>query len=164
MLLTCSHCGAQMPEISAFCPGCGMGESPTGTPSPSADTEAVPRTANEQPEVQPQITEKNPRTRCRRRPARARRGPGGPAARRWRPLRPSRFGYCTSWADIMTRELVDLMADAGTVWVTYAVESGSPRVRSRSMNFPLHRLSMNRCVNSIMKSRRRPFAARSGRE
>ncbi len=30
-------------------------------------------------------------------------------------------------ADIMTRELVDLMADAGTVWVTYAVESGSPR-------------------------------------
>ncbi|HXM43338.1 MAG TPA: radical SAM protein [Bryobacteraceae bacterium] len=32
-------------------------------------------------------------------------------------------------ADIMTRELVDLMADAGTVWVTYAVESGSPRIQ-----------------------------------
>jgi hypothetical protein len=29
----------------------------------------------------------------------------------------------------MTRELVDLMADAGTVWVTYAVESGSPRIQ-----------------------------------
>jgi len=32
-------------------------------------------------------------------------------------------------ADIMTRELVDLMADAGTAWVTYAVESGSPRIQ-----------------------------------
>jgi anaerobic magnesium-protoporphyrin IX monomethyl ester cyclase len=32
-------------------------------------------------------------------------------------------------ADIMTRELVDLMADAGTVWVTYAVESGSQRIQ-----------------------------------
>jgi radical SAM superfamily enzyme YgiQ (UPF0313 family) len=32
-------------------------------------------------------------------------------------------------ADIMTRELVDLMANAGTVWVTYAVESGSPRIQ-----------------------------------
>jgi radical SAM superfamily enzyme YgiQ (UPF0313 family) len=32
-------------------------------------------------------------------------------------------------ADIMTRELVDLMADAGTVWVTYAVESGSARIQ-----------------------------------
>jgi anaerobic magnesium-protoporphyrin IX monomethyl ester cyclase len=32
-------------------------------------------------------------------------------------------------ADIMTRELVDLMADAGTVWVTYAVESGSSRIQ-----------------------------------
>jgi anaerobic magnesium-protoporphyrin IX monomethyl ester cyclase len=32
-------------------------------------------------------------------------------------------------ADIMTRELVELMADAGTVWVTYAVESGSPRIQ-----------------------------------
>jgi len=32
-------------------------------------------------------------------------------------------------ADIMTNELVDLMADAGTVWVTYAVESGSPRIQ-----------------------------------
>jgi anaerobic magnesium-protoporphyrin IX monomethyl ester cyclase len=32
-------------------------------------------------------------------------------------------------ADIMTRALVDLMADAGTVWVTYAVESGSPRIQ-----------------------------------
>ena len=32
-------------------------------------------------------------------------------------------------ADIMTREMVDLMADAGTVWVTYAVESGSPRIQ-----------------------------------
>ena len=32
-------------------------------------------------------------------------------------------------ADIMTRELVDLMADAGTVWVTYAIESGSPRIQ-----------------------------------
>jgi hypothetical protein len=29
----------------------------------------------------------------------------------------------------MTRELVDLMADAGTVWVTYAVESGSQRIQ-----------------------------------
>lgn len=33
-------------------------------------------------------------------------------------------------ADIMTRELVDLMVDAGTVWVTYAVESGSPRIQT----------------------------------
>jgi radical SAM superfamily enzyme YgiQ (UPF0313 family) len=32
-------------------------------------------------------------------------------------------------ADIMTRELVDLMAEAGTAWVTYAVESGSPRIQ-----------------------------------
>jgi anaerobic magnesium-protoporphyrin IX monomethyl ester cyclase len=32
-------------------------------------------------------------------------------------------------ADIMTRELVELMARAGTVWVTYAVESGSPRIQ-----------------------------------
>ena len=32
-------------------------------------------------------------------------------------------------ADIMTRELVDLMAEAGTVWVTYAVESGSQRIQ-----------------------------------
>ena len=32
-------------------------------------------------------------------------------------------------ADIMTRRLVDLMADAGTVWVTYAVESGSSRIQ-----------------------------------
>jgi radical SAM superfamily enzyme YgiQ (UPF0313 family) len=32
-------------------------------------------------------------------------------------------------ADLMTRELVDLMVDAGTVWVTYAVESGSPRIQ-----------------------------------
>jgi radical SAM superfamily enzyme YgiQ (UPF0313 family) len=32
-------------------------------------------------------------------------------------------------ADIMTRELVELMAEAGTVWVTYAVESGSPRIQ-----------------------------------
>jgi anaerobic magnesium-protoporphyrin IX monomethyl ester cyclase len=32
-------------------------------------------------------------------------------------------------ADIMTRELVDLMAAAGTVWVTYAVESGSSRIQ-----------------------------------
>ena len=32
-------------------------------------------------------------------------------------------------ADIMTHELVDLMADAGTVWVTYAIESGSPRIQ-----------------------------------
>lgn len=32
-------------------------------------------------------------------------------------------------ADIMTRELVDLMVDAGTVWVTYAVESGNVRVQ-----------------------------------
>ena len=32
-------------------------------------------------------------------------------------------------ADIMTRKLVELMADAGTVWVTYAVESGSPRIQ-----------------------------------
>lgn len=32
-------------------------------------------------------------------------------------------------ADLMTRELVDLMADAGTVWVTYAIESGSPRIQ-----------------------------------
>lgn len=32
-------------------------------------------------------------------------------------------------ADIMTRELVDLMVDAGTVWVTYAVESGNSRVQ-----------------------------------
>jgi anaerobic magnesium-protoporphyrin IX monomethyl ester cyclase len=32
-------------------------------------------------------------------------------------------------ADIMTRELVDLMADAGTVWVTYAIESGSQRIQ-----------------------------------
>lgn len=33
-------------------------------------------------------------------------------------------------ADIMTRELVDLMVDAGTVWVTYAIESGSSRIQS----------------------------------
>lgn len=32
-------------------------------------------------------------------------------------------------ADIMTHELVDLMADAGTVWVTYAIESGSARIQ-----------------------------------
>ena len=32
-------------------------------------------------------------------------------------------------ADLMTRELVDLMADAGTVWVTYAIESGSSRIQ-----------------------------------
>jgi anaerobic magnesium-protoporphyrin IX monomethyl ester cyclase len=32
-------------------------------------------------------------------------------------------------ADIMNRELVDLMVDAGTVWVTYAVESGNARVQ-----------------------------------
>jgi hypothetical protein len=32
-------------------------------------------------------------------------------------------------ADIMTRELVDLMVDAGTVWVTYAVESGNSRIQ-----------------------------------
>lgn len=32
-------------------------------------------------------------------------------------------------ADIMTPELVDLMADAGTVWVTYAIESGSERIQ-----------------------------------
>ncbi len=32
-------------------------------------------------------------------------------------------------ADLMTRELVDLMAEAGTVWVTYAIESGSPRIQ-----------------------------------
>jgi radical SAM superfamily enzyme YgiQ (UPF0313 family) len=33
-------------------------------------------------------------------------------------------------ADIMTRELVDLMVDAGTVWVTYAIESGSSRIQN----------------------------------
>ncbi len=33
-------------------------------------------------------------------------------------------------ADIMTRELVDLMVEAGTVWVTYAIESGSPRIQA----------------------------------
>ncbi len=33
-------------------------------------------------------------------------------------------------ADIMTRELVDLMVQAGTVWVTYAIESGSPRIQA----------------------------------
>ena len=33
-------------------------------------------------------------------------------------------------ADIMTRELVDLMVDAGTVWVTYAIESGSQRIQN----------------------------------
>lgn len=32
-------------------------------------------------------------------------------------------------ADLMTLELVDLMADAGTVWVTYAIESGSARIQ-----------------------------------
>ena len=32
-------------------------------------------------------------------------------------------------ADIMTRELVDLMVDAGTVWVTYAIESGNSRIQ-----------------------------------
>ena len=32
-------------------------------------------------------------------------------------------------ADLMTGELVDLMADAGTVWVTYAIESGSQRIQ-----------------------------------
>ena len=32
-------------------------------------------------------------------------------------------------ADIMTRELVDLMVHAGTVWVTYSIESGSPRIQ-----------------------------------
>ncbi len=32
-------------------------------------------------------------------------------------------------ADLMTRELVDLMVAAGTVWVTYAIESGSPRIQ-----------------------------------
>ncbi len=32
-------------------------------------------------------------------------------------------------ADLMTFELVDLMVDAGTVWVTYALESGSPRIQ-----------------------------------
>jgi anaerobic magnesium-protoporphyrin IX monomethyl ester cyclase len=32
-------------------------------------------------------------------------------------------------ADIMTRELVDLMVEAGAAWVTYAVESGSPRIQ-----------------------------------
>ncbi len=32
-------------------------------------------------------------------------------------------------ADIMTPELVDLMVEAGTVWVTYAIESGSPRIQ-----------------------------------
>ncbi len=32
-------------------------------------------------------------------------------------------------ADIMTRELVDLMVEAGTVWVTYAIESGSQRIQ-----------------------------------
>lgn len=32
-------------------------------------------------------------------------------------------------ADIMTRELVDSMVAAGTVWVTYAIESGSPRIQ-----------------------------------
>jgi hypothetical protein len=29
----------------------------------------------------------------------------------------------------MTPELVDLMVEAGTVWVTYAIESGSPRIQ-----------------------------------
>ncbi len=32
-------------------------------------------------------------------------------------------------ADIMTRELVDLMVEAGTKWVTYAIESGSKRIQ-----------------------------------
>lgn len=32
-------------------------------------------------------------------------------------------------ADLMTPQLVDLMADAGTVWVTYAIESGSARIQ-----------------------------------
>jgi anaerobic magnesium-protoporphyrin IX monomethyl ester cyclase len=32
-------------------------------------------------------------------------------------------------ADLMTRELVNLMADAGTAWVTYAIESGSARIQ-----------------------------------
>ena len=32
-------------------------------------------------------------------------------------------------ADLMTRELVDLMSDAGTAWVTYAIESGSTRIQ-----------------------------------
>jgi radical SAM superfamily enzyme YgiQ (UPF0313 family) len=42
-------------------------------------------------------------------------------------------------ADIMTRELVDLMADAGTVWVTYAIETGSPRIQKlvkKNMHLP----------------------------
>lgn len=42
-------------------------------------------------------------------------------------------------ADTMTRELVDLMIDAGAVWVTYALESGSPRIQQfikKSMNLP----------------------------
>jgi anaerobic magnesium-protoporphyrin IX monomethyl ester cyclase len=32
-------------------------------------------------------------------------------------------------ADLMTPQLVDLMTDAGTVWVTYAIESGSARIQ-----------------------------------
>jgi len=32
-------------------------------------------------------------------------------------------------ADLMTPQLVDLMAEAGTVWVTYAIESGSQRIQ-----------------------------------
>lgn len=32
-------------------------------------------------------------------------------------------------ADLMTYELIDLMVDAGTIWVTYGVESGSPKIQ-----------------------------------
>lgn len=32
-------------------------------------------------------------------------------------------------ADLMTPQLVDLMSEAGTVWVTYAIESGSARIQ-----------------------------------
>ena len=32
-------------------------------------------------------------------------------------------------ADLMTHELVDLMVDAGTVWVTYGIETASPRIQ-----------------------------------
>ena len=49
-------------------------------------------------------------------------------------------------ADLMTRELVDLMADAGTVWVTYAIESGSARIQKlvkKNMNLEKAREIIN---------------------
>lgn len=54
-------------------------------------------------------------------------------------------------ADLMTVDLVDRMVDAGTIWVTYAIESGSPRIQRLIKK----RLNLARAVEIVAHSQNR---------